>query len=400
MAVEKTFYNTDSHGWFGSFPASTAVRADDLLFISGQVAADADGCIVAPGDVRGQAAHAFDGVQALVEEAGGSMDDVVDLVSFHKDVRELGPVAEVAAKYFPSNGPAWTAIGSQGTYEPAHLVNIEAIAHLGAGEKTVYNPDRLAFLRAYPMSAGCRKGDLLFISGCVAADAEGNVLAPGDHGEQAVHAFDSMRSVLEMAGGSLDDVVDLLSFHVDPRGMDPASDPVCHQDTIFGATAVEHAAAWTAIGTTGLAAQGWLGEYRAIADLGSGQRIASTPDTIWWRELPAAGGSMKQDGSLVGIAGQVASNGDGSIVGGGGDIAVQTRYDLDQIELILDGFGAGLADVVEIVSFHKDPRAIPEVMNVARERFQPGHEPAWTATGTTGLWLEGYLHEIYAIAMV
>lgn len=399
MAVQKTFYSPKSHGWFEAFPASTAVRAGDLLFISGQVAADTDGHVVAPGDVRGQAAHVLDAVQALVEEAGGSMDDVVDLVSFHKDIRELGAFAEVAAKYLPSDAPAWTAIGSQGTYQPEQLVNIKAIAHLGKGEKTVYNPDRLEFLRAWPMSAGCRKGDLLFVSGCVSTDAQGKLLAPGDHGRQAVHAFDCLRSVLEMAGGSLDDIVDLLSFHVDARGMDLASDPVCHQKEIFGATPVEHAAAWTAIGTTGLAMHGLLGEYRAIADLGSGQRLASTPETIWWRELPAAGGSMKKGGSLIGVAGQVASKGDGTIVGAG-DVAAQTRYDLDQIELILDGFDAGLSDVVEIVSFHKDPRAIPAVMEAARERFQPGQEPAWTATGTTGLWLEGYLHEIYAVAVV
>ena len=399
MAIQKTYYNPPSHGWFEGFPASSAVRAGDLLFISGQVAADPDGRIVAPGDSRGQAAHVFDGVQALVEEAGGSMDDVLELITFHKDIRDLGEVAEVAAKYLPKDAPAWTAIGSHGTYEPGQLINMKAIAHLGDGEKTVYNPDRLAFFQAFPMSAGCRKGDYLFISGCVSADPKGNVLDHGDHGKQVVHAFDGLRSVLDMAGGSLDDIIDILSFHVDPRGMDPAADPVCHRKDIFGATPVENAASWTAIGCTGLAMHGLLGEYRTIADLSSGQRVASTPDTIWWRELPVAGGSMKKGGSLIAIAGQVASAGDGSIVSPG-DVAGQTRYDFDQIELILDGFGAGLSDVVEIVSFHKDLRAIPDVMAAAKDRFQPGEEPAWTATGTTGLWLEGYLHEIYALAVV
>jgi enamine deaminase RidA (YjgF/YER057c/UK114 family) len=399
MAIQKTFYNPKSHDWFQGFPASSAVRAGDLLFISGQVAAAADGSIVAPGDSRGQAAHAFEGIQALVEEAGGTMDDVVDLISFHKDIRDLGAVAEVAAKYLPSDAPAWTAIGSQGTYEPEQLINIKAIAHLGDGEKTCYNPDRLEFFRAFPMSAGCRKGDLLFISGCVGADAKGNVLDHGDHAAQVVHAFDGLRSVLDMAGGSLDDIVDLHSFHVDPRGMDLAAEPVCNRPDIFGDTPVAYAAPWTAIGTTGLAMPGLLGEYRVIADLGSGQRIASTPDTIWWRELPVSGGSMKKGGSLIGVAGQVASHGDGTIVGAG-DVAAQTSYDFDQIELILDGFGAGLSDVVEIISFHKDPRAIPEVMAAARGRFAAGAGPAWTATGTTGLWQEGYLHEIHALAVV
>ena len=397
--MHKTFYNPKAHDWFHRFPASSAVRAGDLLFISGQVAAAADGSIVAPGDSRGQAAHVFDAIQALVEEAGGSLDDVLDLVSFHKDIRDLGAVAEVAAKYFPSNAPAWTAIGSQGTYEPEQLINIKAIAHLGPGKKICYNPDRLEFFRAFPMSAACRKGDLLFISGCVGADAKGNVLDHGDHAAHAVHAFDGIRSVLDMAGGTLDDIIDLHSFHVDPRGMDLAAASVCNRPDIFGATPIPNAAPWTAIGTTGLAMLGFLGEYKVIADLGRGQRIASTPDTIWWRKLPVSAGSMKKGGSLIGVAGQVASDGDGAIIGSG-DIAAQTAYDFDQIELILDGFGAGLEDVVEIISFHKDPRAIPAVMDAARSRFQAGAGPAWTATGTTGLWQEGYLHEIHALAVV
>jgi len=397
--MEKTFYNPKSNEWFQDFPASSAVRAGDLLFISGQVSTAFDGSIIAPGDSRGQTAQIFESLQGLLEEAGGSMDDVVDLISFHKDIRDLGEVAEVAAKFLPSDAPAWTAIGTQGTYEPEQLINIKAIAHLGDAEKICYNPDRLEFFRAYPMSAGCRKGDLLFISGCVGADAKGNVLSHGDHAAHAVHAFDGLRSVLDMAGGSLDDIVDLHSFHVDPRGMDLAAESVCNSKDIFGTTRNENAAPWTAIGTTGLAMPGLLGEYRVIADLGSGQRIASTPDTIWWRTLPVSGGSMKKGGSLIGVAGQVASDGDGVIVGTG-DIAAQTSYDFDQIELILKGFGAGLADVVEIISFHKDPRDIPLVMDAAAQRFEAGAGPAWTATGTTGLWQEGYLPEIHALAVV
>ena len=67
---------------------------------------------------------------------------------------------------------------------------------------------------------------------------------------------------------------------------------------------------------------------------------------------------------------------------------------------MLEKHGAGLDDIVEIVSFHKDPRAWETVMGVGSELFQPGRGPAWTPIGCTGLYLEGYLHEIYAIAMV
>jgi hypothetical protein len=50
--------------------------------------------------------------------------------------------------------------------------------------------------------------------------------------------------------------------------------------------------------------------------------------------------------------------------------------------------------------FHKEPRAWPITLEVAREFFKAGNGPAWTPVGATGLYREGYLHEIYAMAMI
>ena len=55
---------------------------------------------------------------------------------------------------------------------------------------------------------------------------------------------------------------------------------------------------------------------------------------------------------------------------------------------------------VEITSFHKDPRAWRQVMQIGEEIWGKGKGPAWTPIGCTGLYLEGYQHEIYALAMV
>jgi enamine deaminase RidA (YjgF/YER057c/UK114 family) len=63
-------------------------------------------------------------------------------------------------------------------------------------------------------------------------------------------------------------------------------------------------------------------------------------------------------------------------------------------------FGASMENVVEITSFHKDPRAWDIVMDVGRDYFEVDGGPAWTPVGCTGLWNEGYLHEIYALAVV
>lgn len=83
-----------------------------------------------------------------------------------------------------------------------------------------------------------------------------------------------------------------------------------------------------------------------------------------------------------------------------GDVASQAHYCFGQIRGVLEKHGASLDDVVEIVSFHKDPRAWESVMEVGRTLFHPRRRPAWTPIACTGLYLEGYLHEIYAVAMV
>ena len=70
---KKTYCTPKSHRWSSKLPASAAVRAGDLLFISGQVSADANLKPSALGDVKAQARNAFAKIKALVTEAGGSI---------------------------------------------------------------------------------------------------------------------------------------------------------------------------------------------------------------------------------------------------------------------------------------------------------------------------------------
>ena len=398
MPLQKQCYRPESLRWYERFPASPAVRVGDLLFIAGQVSLDADFETIAQGDVKAQVRNAFKHILEILEMAGGNVDDIVDIISFHKDLREMDSVFDVAREFLKKDYPAWTAVGTVGSYRNDLLVSIRVIAHLGKEKKNCFTPDSLKWWRSYPISGGCQKGNLLFISGQVAADADGHVTTPGDHAAQARYAFNRIQEIVRMAGGTMDDVIDILSFHHDVRGMDPAFGVVCSPET-FGNIPFESAPAWTAIATQGLYKLGMLGSYRVIADLSPGKRIAKTPASIWWKTLPISGGTRKDSGSLIGISGEVASDGDGNIVSPG-DTASQARYAFDRIKETLEMFGASMDNVVEVTSFHKDPRAWEIVMKVGEEYFRKGQEPAWTPVGMTGLYKEGYLHEIYALAVI
>lgn len=394
---DKTYFTPESHRWAAKRPMSAAVRAGDLLFISGQVSADANHKATALGDVKAQARNAFAEIKALVTAAGGSMDDIVEIMSFHKDVRDMDAVFHVGGQVFKKDYPAWTALGMLGTYAPGFLVSIRAIAHLGKGKKKCVTPKSMTWMKKLPMSAACRKGDYLFTSGMVSADAEGKVISPGDHYAQARVCYDRLRDTLKAGGASLDDVVDMICFNQDARGMDDAVDCWCNE--VVADLPVNQVTSYTAIGMTGFHKLGMVGVYRAIADFSEGPRVATNIPSVHWYGERIAGAAKKKEGRLIGISGQVASDGERNIIARG-DPTAQARYCFNQIRGVLAKHGASMDDVVEIISFHKDPRAWQPVMQVGEEIWGKGRGPAWTPIGCTGLYLEGYLHEIYALAMV
>ena len=250
MSTQKTYYTPDNLKWYDPLPASPAVRAGDLLFISGQVALDSDFKPVFNGDVSAQARYAFDNIRQILEMANGTLDDVVELMVFVKDPRDMDAIYEIAREHFQKDYPAWTLVGSLGFHNSESLVSIRAIAHLGKAEKKCYTPDTLKWWKNLPVSAGCKKGDLMFISGQVAADADGMIVTPGDHAGQARFAFNRFREIVEMAGGKMEDIIDLICFSRDPRGMIPVCDTWCNE--FVNDLPFDEIAAYTAIGTTGL----------------------------------------------------------------------------------------------------------------------------------------------------
>ncbi|MFQ5912695.1 MAG: Rid family hydrolase [Nitrospinota bacterium] len=397
MSIQKVCYQLDNHKWYDPLPASAAVSVEDLLCTSGQVALDAESQPVATGDVAAQARYAFDNIRQVVERANGTLQDVVELMVFVKDPRDMDAIYHVARDYFETDHPAWTMVGSLGFHRSELLVSIRAIAHLGDAPKECFTPDTLKWWKNYPMSAGCKKGNLLFISGQVAADADGMIVTPGDHSGQARFAFNRFREIVAMAGGTMGDIIDLICFSRDPRGQVPVCDTWCNE--FVNELPFDEVPALTAIGTTGLYQYGMMGAHRAIADLSPGKRVAKTPASIWWKITPISGGTKKEGGRVIGLAGQVASDGDGFITTPG-DTEAQARYAFNRLREVLGEFGATMDNIVEVISFHKDPRAWEIVMTVGHEFFKKDEAPAWTPVGTTGLFKEGFLHEIYALAVV
>jgi reactive intermediate/imine deaminase len=114
-----------------AFQYSQAVRAGNLVILAGQCPVDAQGATVAEGDIRGQARQVFENIKAVLAAAGLTLDDLVEIVSYHVDLADLPAVAEVKAEYLTRDFPAWTAVGVTALAFPGQLLEIKATAFAG-----------------------------------------------------------------------------------------------------------------------------------------------------------------------------------------------------------------------------------------------------------------------------
>jgi enamine deaminase RidA (YjgF/YER057c/UK114 family) len=104
--------------------------AQTILFLAGQVAYDKDGSVLHRGDFKGQARETFRAIKALVEAAGGRLDNVVKLNTYLTDIRYRADLVPVREEFFGKKGPAATLVQVGALAHPDWLIEIEAIAAL------------------------------------------------------------------------------------------------------------------------------------------------------------------------------------------------------------------------------------------------------------------------------
>ena len=116
-------------GWDRAFGYSQAVRAGNLLFLAGQMPVDREtGAVMGAGDIRAQTRQTFENIKAVLAAAGSSLDDIVEMVSYHTSMADLGAMMEVKAEYLPRDYPAWTALGVAALAFPGQLLEIKVVA--------------------------------------------------------------------------------------------------------------------------------------------------------------------------------------------------------------------------------------------------------------------------------
>lgn len=111
MTKREAIFPANRHALYEEHGYSAAIRSADLLFVSGQVGSRSDG--TPEPDFQLQVQLAFENLKATLDAAGCTLDDIVDITTFHTDPENQFPTIMAAKQKIFSAPPYpnWTAIG-------------------------------------------------------------------------------------------------------------------------------------------------------------------------------------------------------------------------------------------------------------------------------------------------
>ncbi len=121
----------------------------------------------------------------------------------------------------------------------------------------VIPPGQERVYQSWHFAPAVKAGNTIYVSGVIGMGADGKV--PADPAEEFTNAFAQLATTLEAAGATLDDIVEMTTFHVDMS--DTLGPFVAAKD----AAITEPYPAWTAIGCTELAVPGGRAEVKVTA---------------------------------------------------------------------------------------------------------------------------------------
>ena len=105
-----------------------AVRADNLLFVSGVVPVDGEGRLVGGDDVVAQARQVLANVGAMLAAAGATYADVVKVTVYLTDIADRAAINPVRQEVFGETRPASTLVEVSALAIPGAKLEVDAVA--------------------------------------------------------------------------------------------------------------------------------------------------------------------------------------------------------------------------------------------------------------------------------
>ncbi len=105
-----------------------ALRAGDLVFVTGTAPVNEDGSVHAPGDAYAQAARSLEIIERALEDLGADRTWIVRTRLFVTDATRWREYGRAHREFFVEHRPATTMVEVRGLIDPAMLIEIEADA--------------------------------------------------------------------------------------------------------------------------------------------------------------------------------------------------------------------------------------------------------------------------------
>lgn len=123
--------------WSMPVPFSQGWKCGPLIFVGGQISADAHGRTVGVGDIETQTRNVFENIRKVLAEVGASMKHIVKFNTYYvfegegDELRQYWErMTAVRLEFFETPGPVGTAVRVSGLAYPDLLIEVEAIAYM------------------------------------------------------------------------------------------------------------------------------------------------------------------------------------------------------------------------------------------------------------------------------
>lgn len=130
MPVFRSIVSEAGRYMYDNFHFSEATECDGILYCSGVIGTQADGKI--PEDAKDEFRNAWQGIGAVLKQAGMDYENIVEYTSYHVGLQELmGAFMSARNEVLSEPWPAWTAIGITELAVPGARVEIRITAKRG-----------------------------------------------------------------------------------------------------------------------------------------------------------------------------------------------------------------------------------------------------------------------------
>ena len=378
-------------------PYSQAIQgpANRVVYLSGQIALDPATGQPVEGDITAQAERVMQNLQGVLEAASATFDDVVKTNMYLADLKDFTKVNEVYGKYFQKVPPARATVQMAALPRGAKL-EIEGIAVVSNRPPPADGHAPLASEKApkaagpYSQAIDVSAGSYVFISGQLPVDPAHGLLVRGDITVQATRVMENLRTVLEGAGLTFDDVVKANMYLVDLKDFTKVNE-------VYGRYFTKAPPARATVQAAGLPLRAKV-QIEMVAAKSS---AASSQGPVEIAMAPKALGPYSQavavnPGSFLFASGQIHLDPATGQPLEKADIKAQTERAMESLKAVLAAAGAGFDKVVKTTVFLADMSDAGKV-NEVYARYFPGAPPARSTIQVAAL-PRGARVEVEAIA--